>query len=434
MATNPLRQELRATTLFGLAVVVLLLGGGTLWAVQAPIAGAVIANGVIGFAGSRRTVQHLEGGIISEILVKEGDRVNAGAVLLILDDTASRARADELRNRIRNLAAEESRLLAERAREAEIEFSHPILQESGDPEIAAILDQQRSHFAARMNNQATRREILEKRIGQIKKQINGLGKQLTGVQRQAELIREEASSVAELVEKGYERKPRLLALLRAEADVAGTEGGLIASIARGEEAIGETRMRINNLETEILEAVDERMTQVTLARVSAEKIYRETLDRLARTRVVSPIEGIVLNIRFKTVGGVIRHSEPILDIAPSREELIVNARIRPIDVDEISTGSSAKIAFSAYKQRYLERINGKVIHLPADAFEDEKTGERFYLVDVRIDAEHLREVASEVELTAGMPADVFITTTDRTVAQYLIQPIKRSFERAFREN
>lgn len=433
MATK-LRSELRASYLFGIVVIGVFLGGGTLWAVRAPLSGAVIANGVIGFESKRQTVQHLEGGIIKEILVKEGDVVAAGETLLALDDTTARARTEELRNRIRSLAAEEARLLAERARNSAIDFNHALLLPADDPEVALVTAQQKSLFAARARNFGTRRDILKKRIGQINKQIDGLDIQLKGVRTQLELIREEAEGVAELVKKGYERKPRLLALLRAEAEVGATEGELITSISRGEEAISETEIRITNLETDLLEKVDARLSQVTSERVSAEKIYRETTDRLSRTIIASPIDGVVLDVRFKTVGGVIRSGEPILDIVPAGEdELIINARIRPTDIDEVTTGSPATVMFSAFQRRYLKRIKGEVVQVSADAFSDEATRERFFLVDVKIDRAHLEEVAPELELTAGMPADVFITTKDRTVAEYLIQPIMRSFERAFRE-
>jgi len=433
MARN-LRGELWASCLFGVAVIGVFLGGGTLWAVRAPLSGAVIANGVIGFESKRQTIQHLEGGIIKEILVKEGDHVAAGATLLALDDTTARARTEELRNRIRSLAAEEARLLAERARNPEIDFNHALLQPADDPEVALVTAQQTSLFAARARNFGTRRNILKKRIGQIRKQIDGLEIQLKGVRTQLALVREEAEGVAELVKKGYERKPRLLALLRAEAEVGATEGELITSVARGEEAISETEIRITNLETNLLEEVDTRITQVTSERVSAEKIYRETTDRLLRTHVVSPIDGVVLDVRFRTVGGVIRAGESILDIVPvGEDELIINARIRPTDIDEVTEGSPATVMFSAFQRRYLKRIKGEVVQVSADAFSDENTGERFYLVDVKIDRAHLEEVAPELELTAGMPADIFITTKQRTVAEYLIQPIMRSFERAFRE-
>jgi HlyD family type I secretion membrane fusion protein len=433
MATN-LRKELRTSCIFGAAVIGIFLGGGIVWAVRAPLSGAVIANGVIGFESKRQTIQHLEGGIIKEIRVTEGDIVTAGSTLLVLDDTAARARTEELRNRIRTLAAEEARLLAERARNAKIDFNHPLLQPADDAEVALVIEQQTSLFEARITNFNTRRNILKKRIGQLEKQIEGLEIQLKGVRTQLALVREEAETVAGLVDKGYERKPRLLSLLRAEADVSSTEGELITSIARGEEAISETEIRITNLETDLLENVDARLSQVTAERVSAEKLYRETTDRLSRTVVVSPIDGVVLDVRFKTVGGVVRASEPILDIVPvGDDELIINARIRPTDIDEVATGSAATVMFSAFQRRYLKRINGEVVQVSADAFSDENTRERFYLVDVKIDRAHLQEIAPELELTAGMPADVFITTKQRTVAEYLIQPVMRSFERAFRE-
>lgn len=429
-----LGRELVGTGFFGLAVIGIFVVGGIIWSMNAPLAGAVIANGVIGFESKRKTIQHLEGGIIEEILVREGDHVAAGETILVIDDTATRARAEELGSRIRALAGEEARLHAERSQQESITFNHALLRDRDDPEIAAILEQQRSHFAARRDNLETRRQILAKRIDQLNKQKDGLGVQLRGVRTQLKLIREEAAIVEELVAKGYGRKPRLLALQRTEAELVSQNGNLIASIAQVEEAMGETEIQIASLDTNRMEEVDSRLTQVQAQRVSAEKLYQETVDRLARTRVISPIEGVVLDIRFKTVGGVVRPGEPILDIVPARDELIINARIQPTDIDEVSTGSQATVMFSAFQRRYLKRIDGEVIHVSPDAFQDEATGARYYLADIRIDRKQLLDVAPELELAAGMPVEIFITTTERTLADYLIQPIRRSFERAFLES
>jgi len=430
----PLGRDLRGSLIFGLVVIVGLIGGGVFWAAQAPLSGAVIANGVIGFEGERKTVQHLEGGIIKQILVKEGDRVDIGTALVVLDDTIAEARVEELRNRIRTLAAEEARLRSERAGKPAIDFDHPMLQAVDDPEITEIRQQQQSHFEARANNMRTKREILNKRVSQIEKQTVGLQRQLEGTRAQLRLVQEEAAVVRKMVAQGHERKPRLLAIMRAEAQLVAAEGNLFASVARNEEAIGETRIRTSNLQTAMLEQIDAKMTDVKSERLSAEKLYRETTDRLGRTRVTSPVAGVVLDIRFKNLGGVVRPGEPILDIAPARDELIVNARIRPTDIDEVSEGSPATVMFVAFQQRHLKRVNGKVVHVSADAFEDKSTGARYFAVDVRIDRRHLAEVAPDLVLAAGMPADVFITTADRTLASYLIQPIMRTFDRAFRES
>ena len=212
------------------------------------------------------------------------------------------------------------------------------------------------------------------------------------------------------------------------------EGELIASIARVAEAVGETLIRISNLETNLLEDVDAKLTQVQAERASLEELYREIIDRLSRTRVVSPVEGVVLDISFKTVGGVIRPGERILDIVPAGDELIINARIQPTDIDEVKVGSSASIMFTAFQRRYLKRIRGKVVHVSADAFEDKSSGARYFMADIKIDRKHLAEVAPKLTLTPGMPAEVFISTEERTFADYLIQPLKRSFARAFRES
>ncbi len=430
---RPLRKELKASFWVGVSVIVLffVVGGG--WSATAPLSGAAIATGVVSPEGSRQTVQHLEGGIIRQIVVREGDTVLAGDRLVILEGVAAKVEADALTNRLRTLAAQEQRLDAERSGTAAIAFSHPALKNTADSEVRAILAQQRDEFATRAANDESRRAILKKRSAQLDKQIAGAQRQLAGTRRQAALIREEITMVERLVRRGYERKPRLLALQRAEAELVGTEGELVANIARSQEAIAETELAILNITTERLEEVASELSAVRAERLEVEERLKESLDRVDRTEIVAPVDGTVINLRHKTTGGVIAPGEAVLDIVPAEDKLIIDAHVSPHDIDDVRIGLSAYVVFPSYPQRHLMRINGRVTHVSADALEDERSGTLYYLAKVEVDRERLNSVAPEVELTPGLPAEVFITTGDRTLLDYLLQPLRETLERSLRE-
>jgi HlyD family secretion protein len=432
--THSLRHELHGTCLFGGAVVGIFLLIAFAWSSAAPLSGAVIASGMVGVEGSRKTVQHLEGGIIGKILITEGDHVAEGDTLIEFDDIRIRARVEELRNRVRTLVAQEARLRAERASFGTILFDHELLQDQDDPEVQAIISQQISQFETRGDNLITRESILFSRKAQLKQQANGVERQLEGVREQLRLIQEEAATVKELLEQGYDRKPRLLALLRDEAGLVAQEGELIALMARNKEAVGETELRVLSLKTDQLEEVDATLSNTQSERISIEKIYWESVDQLARTSVTSPVKGIVINLAFKTVGGVVRPGEVLMEVVPEEEGLIVNVRLRPQDIDEVRQGMEAYVVFPSYAQRYLHRISGDLIHVSADVIRDDKTGEFYFLAKIRVNTEDLERQAKDIKLTPGMPAEVFIATADRTFFEYLMQPLSRTFERAMRES
>ena len=431
---RPLRKELKATFWVGFSVILLFFAVGGGWSATAPLSGAAIATGVVGPEGSRQTVQHLEGGIIRRIAVREGDSVRAGDGLVILEGVAAKVEAEALTNRLRSLAAQEQRLEAERTGDAAIAFTHVALENTADPEVQAVLAQQRDRFATRAANDESRRAILKKRGAQLDKQIAGAQRQLAGTRRQAALIREEIAMVEQLVRRGYERKPRLLALQRAEAELVGTEGELVASIARSQEAIAETELAILNVTTERLEEVASELSNVRAERLEVEERLKESLDRVHRTEIVAPVGGTVINLRHKTTGGVIGPGEAVLDIVPAEDKLIIDAQVSPHDIDDVRIGLSAYVVFPSYPQRHLMRIDGQVTHVSADALEDERSGASYYLAKIEVDRVQLQTVAPEIELTPGLPAEVFITTGDRTLLEYLLQPLRETLERSLRES
>jgi HlyD family type I secretion membrane fusion protein len=434
VAPPSLRGELRGPALLGLAILCgfFILGGG--WAATAPIAGAAIADGVVSPEGSRQRIQHLEGGIIDEIKVREGDHVEVGDVLIALSGVSAQAQAAQLAGRLQALAATEARLQAERTGDMSINFQHPSLADRDHPEVRAVIEQQINQFLTRRANDESQESILAQRIAQLKQQIVGAEKQLESVRQQTALIRQEVVIVKEMVEKGYERKSRLLALQRAEADLLGQEGELIARVARAEEQIGETRLQIVNVKVRRKEQVDQELSETQAKRAEVEQQIKESLDKVSRTNIVSPASGTILDLKFKTAGGVVRPGEEVLSIVPDKDNLIIDAHVSPRDVDDVQSGQYAYVIFPSFAQRNLHRIEGRVSWISADAFQDEKSTERFYKAKIEIDRSQLERLDPAFVLTPGMPAEVFISTADRTVLEYLLQPLLFMVERGFREH
>lgn len=428
-----LRKQIRPTFWFGVFVLFafFVVGGG--WAATAKLSGATIASGTVNPQGSRRTVQHLEGGVIREISVREGDVVERGQPLIHLEDIRARAEVDQLLSRIRSLAAQEARLKAERAGSDDVRFSHFSLH-GNSAAIRDVREQEINLLTTRTKHDESRQEILKQRKSQLSRQIEGFKRQLTSVRKQHDLILEEISDVQGLFERGLERRPRLLALERAEAELIGTEGDLLSQIARTEEEIGEADLQAINMRISRLEEVDEALSRIQAERIEIESQYLDKADRFNRTIVTAPVAGTVIGLRFRTLGGVIRAGESILDIVPINEALVVEARISPSDIDDVRVGHSAYVMFPSYALRHLKRIDGEVISLSADVIEDERNGEKYFSAKVLVEREHLKNVAPDIELTPGLPAQVFIETEERTFLDYLLQPVILSFERSFRES
>lgn len=430
----PLGGELRGPLILGLSAMALFFVVGGVWAATAPLSGAVIASGIVSPESSRQTVQHLEGGIIREFRVREGQQVKAGDILVILEGVRAKAEAGARMSRYRTLLANEARLSAEYAGKSAVNFAHPALADRANPEVRDAIRAQRNHFRASRESAASRVAILRQRIVQLKTQIVGFQRQLKGTEKQRGHITEEVADVQTLLAKGLQRKPRLLQLQREQAKLIGAEGELMARIARTREAIGETRLQIVNLKIERREEINTELSGLIGKRTELEKEMRVSFDRLRRTEIRSPVAGTVIDLRYKTTGGVIRAGEPILDLVPLAAELVIEARVRPSDIDDVHAGQNAYMLFPSFAQRNLKRIEGRLQSVSPDALVDERTGERYYSARVTVDRAYLKKIAPEIHLSPGMPAEVYITTQARTVLEYLLQPFLQTLERAFRES
>lgn len=417
----------------GLLVVLLFFGGFMGWAALAPLGSAAVASGLLSVDSNRKTVQHLEGGIVGEILVRDGMKVTAGQVLIRLDETQSRASFDLLNGRKMAALALEARLLAERDGKTEITFPQELLARAEEPNNVEILAGQGNIFRARRQSFDGQVAVLEQQISQFEEEIQGLKLEISAQEQQLKLIEEEISDLTGLLEKGFARKPRLLALKREFSEIGGRRGKNISQIARIRQSIGETRLRITDLKTSMINEVVQQHRDVQSELFDLSERLSAARDVLARSEILAPIDGTVVGLKVHTSGGVIVPREPLMDIVPSGDRLVVEARVNPSDIDVVKAGLEARVTLTAFSQRSVIPLEGRVISVSADRLTDERSGEPYYLARVEL----LGDISKSLQgasLYPGMQAEVMIQTGARTALDYFFKPITQSFNRAFREN
>jgi HlyD family type I secretion membrane fusion protein len=422
----------RRTVLAGAVSVLLFVGGFGLWAGTASLDSAALASGTVITETKRKVVQHKEGGLVAQILTGEGARVRAGDPLIRLDDTQATSTLESLRIQHDELLAQQARLRAEHDRTADVLFPQALTTWRDDPRIASLLDGQKRIMVAREESLNGQIGILSQRMAQLDSEIDGLDAQLTGAREQMRLISEEVAGVITLVEKGLERKPRLLALQREAASLEGASGEHRAQIARARQRRGETELQIMDLRNRRSEEVAGELREVEGRLTELGERLTAAADVSRRTMIIAPVSGIVMDLRARNTGGVIGAGEPILDIVPDDETLVIEARVKPTDIESVRNGLPAQVRLTAFKQWTTPTLTGEVKHVAADSLTDQHTGAPYYVAHVAIERSEL-ERAGELELRPGMPADVMIVTGRRTALDYLLSPLRDSFARAFRE-
>lgn len=432
LAHDPERNPMswRVVLWIGYAIVLLFFGVFGVWAAFAPLGSGAIAIGQIEVAGSQKVVQHLEGGIIKAIRVREGDIVRAGDVLIELQGTQASVNRERLTQRSLALLGEEARLIAERDDRDAIDFPEVLTGRADDPYVQSIVDGERRLFEGRRAAFKSQQGLLDKRVAKSREEIVALAAQQRSDRRQLEIIDEEISGVRELFEKGLERKPRLLGLQRQQASLQGSIDNREALMARAEQTIAETEFqRLTVVEQNRAEIETElRDTQTQLQDLREQLVSAE--DQISRNTVRAPRSGKVYGLRFHTEGGVIGPGEPIMNIVPEDEELIVKAKIQPTDIDVVEIGAPTTVRLTAYSQRTAKPIDGRVVHISPDVVTPTE-GPPHYEARIRLSTEMLAQ--HDVDLVPGMPAMAIISTGDQTLLEYLISPLTRSLETAFRE-
>lgn len=418
----------------GVAVVLALPGGMAAWSAVAEVNGAVIGQGTVTVESNVKTVQHLDGGIVSEILVRNGDRVEEGDVLIRLDETTARADLGVITARLNELYAQKARLESEQVGAASIVFPQTLTSAAEtDERIAALLHSQRSLFSARFSRQSGEKVLLKQQIDQLGEQVNGLASEHEAKLLQAKLIGQERDSIRPLLAQGLYTQSRFLALEREAARLDGDIGKLAGDLAKTKIAITETELKIVQIDKDYMQTVLTELGDADSKIVELEERRIAAANTLARAIVRAPRSGSVHNLAVHTVGGVVLPAHPILEIVPDRDQLIIEARVPPAEVDQIRDGQPATVRFAAFDRRSTPILTGRVKTVSPAQLSDRATGAPYFSVIVEVPPEELARLGAGRQLVPGMPADVFIQTGARTVLSYLMKPLTDAVAHAFRE-
>jgi len=397
------------------------------WATFMEISGAVVSSGTVVVESNIKQVQHREGGIVRDIKVKDGDLVESGDLLISLDDTVTRANLAVITKQLRELTAQELRLESERDDIQTIDWPADRIESLGDIERG-----QQLLLEARQNSKEGRKNQLEEQIRQFNQQTQGLEAQVTAKDIEIELIAEELVDLEKLLEKNLTPKSRVTALRREKARLQGEYGDLIAQIARTKEAISERQIQILQIEesyrAEVLEQLQEARSRI--AQLEEQKIAAE--DELTRVEILAPRNGFVHQLSVHTIGGVIAPGETVMQIVPREDQLIVEAQVQPVDIDQLAPGQEARVRFPSFDQRTTPELTAKLLTVSADLTEDERSGMSYYVAKLVIDDEELQKLGSQT-LVPGMPVETFLQTGDRTILSYLVKPVTDQIAHAMRE-
>jgi HlyD family secretion protein len=421
--------------LFGLVTLAVLLGGFGLWAATTNISGAIVASGQLEVQQNQQVVQHIDGGIVAELLVKEGDLVSQDDLLLQLDDTQLRSRLTIIEGQLFELMARRGRLEAEQEGLSVASFD-PLLQEASgrNPDIAARMAGQSRLLAARLASMEQEIAQLGERKEQITSQITGIIAQETALGRQLDLIVQELEDQQSLLDRGLTQASRVLALQREQARLQGQLGDLEARRASAAGQIVEMDLQITRIKSRRVEDATTQLRDLQFREFELIEERASLLEQLDRLDIRAPVAGAVHNMQVFASSTVIRPAEPILYIIPRDRPLVVNARIAPIHIDEVFPGQEAVMHFTTFSQRTTPQLEGHVTRVSGDSFIDERTGASYFRAELQLDEGQLDKLPEGAVLLPGMPVDSFIRTTDRTPLEYLVKPMMDYFSRAFRES
>jgi HlyD family secretion protein len=426
-------KAIRSLSLMALLMILVFVVGFGVWAMQAPLESAAIATGAIEAESSRKTVQHLEGGIVGQILVKDGDEVSAGQALIRLDDTRARTKLSGLQGQLWDAQARETRLLTERDGFDELKFSIEISEAArSDPAIAEVLDGQRKIFQSRRKLWDAQTSVVKQKIAQIEREIVGLQAQEAATRKRIQIVGQELEVVVPLVARGMETRVRLLKLEREQAEIEGRRGEALAQISRARQAVGEYEAQILRIQNESHNEITQSLRDTQSQIFQLTERIQAARDVLSRTEVRSPEAGTITDLRIHTPGGVIAAGEPLMDLVPKWDQLIIRAQVRPEDIDLVRPGLEARVRLLPYKQRRVPPLDASLTYVSADRLLDKKTEQPYYVAKIRINEQMLQRLEG-VEIMPGMPVEVLIKTGKFTVAHYALSPLLDSFNRSFRE-
>lgn len=417
----------------GIMGTLILIGGIGAWVWLAPISGAVIGAGLIKVDMNRKTVQHQEGGLVGEILVRDGTKVKAGQTLIVLKDVRVDAGNEAVRTQLDAELAKEARLSAE-ITNREIVFPEELRDRGSDRRVAELLKHESALFRVRREALANQIALLRSQAREAREEIKARSVQLKADDDAIKLQREELSANASLADKGFVSKTRLLSLQREVAQYESRRAEGAAEMARAQQKVSDLELRAETLRSTFAQEASNELRQTTAAIFELRERLRPAQDAEKRQRITAPISGVVVDLRVTSIGAVIAPREPILDIVPDNADLLVEARIRPEDVAFVHLDAHADVRLTAFRQRITPTVNGIVTYISADRLVDkDNRNVPYYVVHVRVSPEALKQ-AGGLQLQAGMPADVFIQTSSRNALEYLFDPILAFLQRSLREH
>jgi HlyD family type I secretion membrane fusion protein len=426
-------EGLARVVLAGYLIIAVLVLGFVLWSWLAPLGSAVNANGQVIVDGAHKTIQHLERGIVREILVKDGDKVNAGQVLVRLDDTQAKATLKSAADSYHAAEALVARLAAEQAPASEVTFPADLVAAAqSDRDVAKMIAGQADTFTARRRELASQTDILNQRIAQAQAEIAGRQAQIAAEDQQTKLLSEELSGLNYLLAKGLVPKPQVLEKQRMQAEIAGQRAQNVADIARAQQTIGENRMQIGELRTALSNEAAAKFGDAQRDMFDAGQRVLAAQDVLDRIVIRAPEDGIIIQEKVHTPGGVVEAGEALMDIVPESARAIIDVKVDVNDITKVREGLPAELRLVGYDQRTTPTVAGRVIWVSADRIEDEKQHAAYYEAHLAADPAALATLP-DVSLHVGMPVEASIATGERTLLQYVLAPLSRVLTRGMRE-
>ena len=427
------RRSIRRHMVAGLAIVLVMAFGVGGWAGTMKLSGAIIAPGSIVVDSNVKKVQHPTGGIVGEVLARDGDRVKAGQVLVRLDDTVTRANLAIVTKGLTELTARKARLESERDGDDSVQFPADLVARAKtDADVASVLDGERKLFDLRRKGRTGQKAQLRQRVEQLKEEIRGFQAQRESKEKQIALINREAAGVEDLWKLKLVPLTKLTELQREAARLDGEAGQLIAQTAESSGKISETELAIIQIDRDLASEVAKETREIDskIGEYVERKVTAE--DQLKRVDIRAPQDGMVFQSAVHTVGGVITAGDAIMLIVPDADQLSVESRVNPQDIDQIQIGQDALLRFSALNQRTTPEIFGKVTRIAADATTDQRTGQTYYTIRIGMPPSEIVKLG-DVRLLPGMPVEAFVQTGERTMISYLTKPLRDQLMRMFRE-
>ncbi len=429
---SPTRRSMRRHLLVAVVVVCILVIGVGGWGTTAVISGAVVASGSLVVDSNVKKVQHPTGGIVGELRVRDGDHVHAGDIVVRLDETITRANLAIVSKGLDELMARKARLESERDGWDTIVFPAQLVAGASDPDRAAAMDSERKLFNLRKTARSGQKAQLRERVAQLGEEIAGLTAQQNSKSKEISLVERELAGVRDLWSKNLVQINRLTALEREAARLDGERGQLVAAAAQAKGKVAETALQILQIDQDIASEVAKELREVDgkIGEFVERKVTAE--DQLKRIDVRAPQDGTVFQLAVHTVGGVITAGDPIMLIVPEADNLAVEVKVNPQDIDQLQLNQKAILRFTSFNARTTPEIEGVVTRISADISTDQRTGQSYYTLRISLPPEQVERLG-DVKLLPGMPVEAFVQTGDRTMLSYLMKPLHDQFVRAFRE-